>query len=204
MTDGAQALRAAILEQGRVEGSLLKVDGFLNHRVEPGLMRAIGIDLASRFAPAAPDLLLTAEASGIPPALACAFALDVPIVYAKKFLGVGDRRAFFREVVSPTRGAEYRVEVSRRVLEAGRRVLIIDDFLSGGRTAEALGEITEEAASEVVGFGFVIEKTFARGRERLEAHGWRIEALARVASLRGGRIELESRTDVPGERAPPG
>jgi xanthine phosphoribosyltransferase len=167
-------------------------------------MRIIGFDLAGRFRAATPDLLLTAEASGIPPGLACAFELNVPIVYAKKFLGPGDRRAFYREVVSPTRGTEYRVEVSRRVLEAGRRVLIIDDFLSGGRTAEALGQITEEAASEVVGFGFVIEKTFAGGRERLETHDWRVEALARVASLQEGRIEFESADGIGGQSEPPG
>jgi xanthine phosphoribosyltransferase len=198
------ALHAAIMERGRIEGTLLRVDDFLNHRVDPVLMRQIGEDLADRFRAHGPDLLLTAEASGIPPATACAFALDVPMVYAKKFLGPGDRRAFFREVVSPTRGTEYRVEVSRRVLEAGRRVLIIDDFLSGGRTAEALGEITEEAASEVVGFGFVIEKAFAGGRARLEAHAWHVAAIARVLSLQGGRIDLEPIAEKGGETAPPG
>jgi xanthine phosphoribosyltransferase len=192
VTSGTAALHRAILERGRVEGALLKVDDFLNHRVDPGLMRAIGDDLAARFGPASPDLVLTAEASGIPPGLACAFALEIPVVYAKKFLGVGDRNAFFRDVASPTKGTEYRVEVSRRVLGAGLRVLIVDDFLSGGRTAEALGEITEEAASEVAGLGFVIEKTFAGGRRRLEGHGWRIEALAEVTSLEGGRVELRA------------
>lgn len=198
MSPGAEALRRAIVERGRIEGTLLKVDDFLNHRVEPNLMRSIGEDLANRFRDRGPDLVLTAEASGIPPGLACAFALDVPVVYAKKFLGIGDRNAFWREVASPTKGTEYRVEVSRRVLGAGLRVLIVDDFLSGGRTAEALGQITEEAASEVVGLAFVIEKSFAGGRRRLEEHGWRVEALARVASLDGGRIQLEDRGEPTG------
>jgi len=190
MSSGVARLRAAILEQGRVEGGLLKVDDFLNHRVDPNLIGAIGTDIADRFRPESPDLVLTAEASGIPPALTCALDLEIPMVYAKKYLGPGDRRAFFREVMSPTRGTEYRVEVSRRALGAGLRVLVVDDFLAGGRTAEALGTITEEAACTVLGLAFVIEKTFQEGRSRLEHHGWRVESLVRVASLAGGRAVL--------------
>jgi xanthine phosphoribosyltransferase len=96
-----------------------------------------------------------------------------------------------REVFSPTRQVEYRVEVARRALHAGERLIVVDDFLAGGRTAEALGEIAEEAGCTVAGFGFVIEKTFQQGRSRLVARGWRVEALARVASLAGGRVLLE-------------
>ena len=183
-------MAAAIREYGRVESGLLKVDDFLNHRVDPELISVIGADLADRFRPLAPDLVLTAEASGIPPGLACALALEVPMVYAKKYLGPGDRRAFCREVMSPTKGTEYRVEVARRALGAGLRVLIVDDFLAGGRTAEALGEITEEAACTVLGLAFVIEKTFQEGRSRLERHGWSVDSLAKVASLSGGKVVL--------------
>lgn len=185
---GADPLRAAIMRWGRVEGTLLKVDDFLNHRVDPDLITAVGDSLADRFTTALPDLVLTAEASGIAPALACALRLQLPMVFAKKYLGPGGRDVHFREVYSPTRGMEYRVEVFRRALFPGLRVLIIDDFLAGGRTAEALGEIAEEAACSVIGLGFAIEKTFQEGRRRLTAHGWRVEALARVASLEGGRI----------------
>jgi len=185
---GTSLLRRAIVERGRVEGTLLKVDDFLNHRVDPDLIVAVGDSLAERFATATPDLVLTAEASGIAPALTCAQRLRLPMVFAKKYLGPGGRDVYFREVFSPTRGMEYRVEVFRRALSPGLRVLIVDDFLAGGRTAEALGEIAEEAACPVVGLGFAIEKTFQEGRRRLDTHGWRVEALARVASLDGGRI----------------
>lgn len=190
MSRGADLLRDKILAEGRVDGPLLLVDGFLNHRVEPELLGAVGAELAERFGPLAPDLVMTAEASGIPPGMACATNLRVPLIYAKKYLGPGDRHAFAREVHSATRGIEYRVEVSRRVLTAGHRVLIVDDFLAGGRTAEALGEITEEAAGTVVGFGFVVEKSFQEGRSRLESHGWAIESLVRIASLDGGVIRF--------------
>ena len=185
---GAEQLRAAIVRWGRVEGTLLKVDDFLNHRVDPELITVVGGALADRFTAAEPDLVLTAEASGIAPALACALRLGLPMVFAKKYLGPGGRDVVAREVFSPTRGMEYRVEVGRRALAHGERILVVDDFLAGGRTAEALGEIAEEAGGRVLGFGFAIEKTFQEGRQRLTAHGWRVDALARVASLDGGRI----------------
>lgn len=187
---GVARLSRAVAERGRIEGLLVKVDDFLNHRVEPDLLGAIGVDLAARFA--TPDIVLTAEASGIAPALQTATAAGVAMVYAKKYPRAhSDRPAFVRQVGSPTKGTEYRVEVAHRVLPAGLRVLIIDDFLSGGRTAEALGEIVEEAGCVVTGLGFVIEKSFVPGRARLEAHGWRVESLLRIVSL-DGRIEFET------------
>jgi adenine/guanine phosphoribosyltransferase-like PRPP-binding protein len=112
------------------------------------------------------------------------------MVYAKKFLGTGDRYSFHREVVSPTKGIEYSVEVARRVLEPGLRIAIVDDFLSGGRTAEALGEIAEEAGGDVVGFGFALEKAFLDGRQRLEAHGWAVASLVAVERIEAGTIHL--------------
>jgi xanthine phosphoribosyltransferase len=182
VTTGAQRLRTAILEHGRVEGGLIMVDDFLNHRVDPALITAIGSDLACRFSKARPNLVLTAEASGIPPALACALQLSVPMVFAKKYPGPGTRLTYSRTVLSPTRGITYRVEVARRALPPGLRVLVVDDFLSNGHTAEALGEITEEASCEVAGFGFAVEKSFREGRARLLQHGWQVEALVQVLS----------------------
>jgi xanthine phosphoribosyltransferase len=180
------------MERGRVEGSLLRVDDFLNHRVDPHLIAAVGDDLARRFSSLGPEVVLTAEASGIAPALACSLSLGVPMVFAKKYLGGGGGDVFFREVYSPTRAMEYRVEVARRALHAGERILVVDDFLAGGRTAEALGEISEEAEAVVIGLGFAIEKTFQAGRSRLDTHGWKVESLARVISLEGGRPTLET------------
>ncbi|NNC93480.1 MAG: xanthine phosphoribosyltransferase [Acidimicrobiia bacterium] len=184
-------LREAIETRARVEGSLLKVDDFLNHRVDIDLFPEIGREIAERFADAQPDLILTAEASGIPPGMVAAEAMGIPMVYAKKYVGVGERYTFAREVSSPTKGTEYRVEVARRVLPPGLRVAIVDDFLAGGRTAEALGEIVEEAGGEVLGFVFVVEKTFTDGRQRLEAHGWSVDALVGIASLENGVAVLE-------------
>jgi xanthine phosphoribosyltransferase len=183
-------LRTAIASMATVEGPILKVDRFLNHRVEPSLITNVGHQIAALLGPLAPDLLLTAEASGIPPALAAGIEINVPIVYAKKYLGPGGRYTFSREVNSPTKGTEYRVEVARHVLPPGLQVAIVDDFLAGGRTAEALGEIAEEAGCTVLGAAFVIEKTYTGGRARLETHGWPVWSLVRVESLENGEVRL--------------
>jgi xanthine phosphoribosyltransferase len=181
-------LQSVIAERARIEGQLVMVDEFLNHRVDPDVMRGVGKALADMIAPWNVDVILTAEASGIPPALACGLEANLPIVYAKKYVGPGHRYTFAREVASPTKGTEYRVEVSRRVLQPGARLAIIDDFLAGGRTAEALGEIAVEAGCQPMGFAFAIEKSFTPGRSRLESHGWSVHSLVKVASIENGAV----------------
>lgn len=181
-------LQSVVAERARVEGELVMVDEFLNHRVDPEVMRDVGSALADLIKPWSVDLILTAEASGIPPALACALHTNLPVVYAKKYIGPGNRYTYGRDVASPTKGTEYRVEVSRRVLEPGMRIAVVDDFLAGGRTAEALGEIAQEAACQPIGFAFAIEKSFTPGRARLEGHGWEVKSLVKVASIESGKV----------------
>lgn len=179
-----------VASRARVEGDLIKVDDFLNHQVDPIVMKQTGSQIADLLADRSVDLILTAEASGIPPALATSFLTDIPCLYAKKYVGPGNRYTFGREVVSPTKGVEYRVEVARHLLSPGLRIAIVDDFLAGGRTAEALGEIVEEANCKVVTFIFVIEKTYTEGRARLEAHNWTVESLVKIANINNGTITL--------------
>lgn len=152
------------------------------------MIASVGESLAAVFAPLEPNLILTAEASGIPPAMACAQTLMIPMVYAKKYLGTGDRYSFAREVTSPTKGVEYRVEVARRVLSPGLRVIVIDDFLARGRTAEALGEIVTEAGCELLGFGFALEKQWQGGRDRLERHGWKVHSVLELVGFEGSSV----------------
>ncbi|MGA9595892.1 MAG: phosphoribosyltransferase family protein [Acidimicrobiia bacterium] len=184
-------LRTAVTERARVEGNLVLVDEFLNHRVDPEVIASVGTALAEVFTALEPNLILTAEASGIPPAMACSQEMGVPMVYAKKYLGTGDRYSYGREVTSPTKGVEYRVEVARRVLPPGLRVVVVDDFLARGRTAEALGEIVAEAGCEVLGFGFAIEKQWQGGRERLERHGWKVHSVVELVSLEGSSVIIK-------------
>ncbi|MEN9935290.1 MAG: xanthine phosphoribosyltransferase [Chloroflexota bacterium] len=177
-----------IREEALVESNrILKIDHFLNHRIEPAFMAEMGRAIAERLAPAAPDLLLTAEASGIAPALATALALGIPLVYAKKYASSVEIPSYSRLVPSPTKGNSYCLVVAARYLVAGARVAIVDDFLANGKTALALAEIVREAGSAPVAAAFVVEKLFQQGRRRLEEAGVPVVALARVARLEGAR-----------------
>ena len=180
-----------ILEEATVvDGRILKIDHFLNHRIEPAFMTAMGGALAERLRRFEPNLLLTAEASGIAPALAVALALDVPLVYAKKYAPVVETPALSRIVPSPTKGGEAKLAVSGRYLTAGMRVAIVDDFLANGKTALALAEIVADARATTVVAGFLVEKLFQHGRDGLAARGIPIATLAQVERLEGDRVVM--------------
>src|SRR4051795_10692200 len=117
-----------ILAEATVENDrILKIDHFLNHRIEPAFMAAMGAAVADRIRAFAPDLLLTAEASGIAPALAAALALDIPMAYAKKYSPTVEPPALSRVIPSPTKGGETRLVVASRYLQPGARIALIDD-----------------------------------------------------------------------------
>lgn len=180
-----------IVEEATVENDrILKIDHFLNHRIEPEFMAAMGAALADRIRPFAPDLLLTAEASGIAPALATAFALGIPLVYAKKYSPVVEPPALSRVVPSPTKGGETRLVVASRYIHPGMRVALVDDFLANGRTAVALAEIVGDALAHTVVAGFLVEKLFQNGRAGLEAMGIPVATLAQVQKLEQGRVVM--------------
>jgi xanthine phosphoribosyltransferase len=185
------ALVDRITHEGSViDGRLLKIDHFLNHRVDTAFMQQLGTELAARLAVFAPDLILTAESSGIPPAMAAAAALNLPFVYARKYSQPPAAPVYTRLVPSPTRGGAAQLTIAARALPAGARVVIIDDFLSHGRTAAALAEMTAEAQAVPVGAGFVVEKCFEQGRTVLAARGIPIAVLAQVLDLSSGRPRL--------------
>ena len=180
-----------ILQEGTVvDGRILKIDHFLNHRIEPAFMAAMGAALADRLRPFEPNLLLTAEASGIAPALAVALALDIPLVYAKKYAPVVETPALSRIVPSPTKGGEAKLVVSGRYLTAGMRVAIVDDFLANGKTALALAEIVADAGATTVVASFLVEKLFQNGRAGLVALGIPIATLAQVERLAGDQVVM--------------
>lgn len=185
-----EKLKERILREGRNLGhGILKVDGFINHQVDPQLMLEAGQHLAERFRPARPTKVLTAEISGIAPALTTALALGIPVVYARKNKPITMPDAVFLTTApSHTKGREVELIVSPEYLGPGERVLIIDDFLATGQTIAALVRLAIAAGATVVGIGAVIEKTFEGGRELLSSLGVPIESLAMISDMSGGRI----------------
>jgi len=185
-----ESLKARILAEGRNMGrGILKVDSFVNHQVDAELMYEAGQELANRFAGDSVTKVLTAEISGIAPALMTALALQVPIVYARKTKPITmPEKIFVRTAPSHTKGHEVSLMVSPEFLRKGDRVLIVDDFLATGKTINALVQIVRDSGAELVGIGAVIEKTFEGGRAVLEHHGVPVHALVTITSMDNGKI----------------
>ena len=179
-----------IESEGSVDGQILRIDHFLNHRIEPGFIFELAHELARRLSFFQPNIILTAEASGIAPALIVAQTLNVPMVYAKQYSTQVEAPALSREIHSPTKGDNTRLVISRRYIKPGQRVVIVDDFLANGRTAAALIEMSREAGADVLGAGFVVEKRFKHGREYIESLHVPVSTLAQVEHLENGHARL--------------
>jgi xanthine phosphoribosyltransferase len=185
-----------IRREGRVlPGGFLKVDGFLNHRLDPALTMAMGRSFHRRFETLGVegvDTIVTAETSGIGPALATGVAYDAAVVYARKQRPATMPGAVLEaQAPSRTKGGTTPLIVSPEVLGAGDRVLLIDDFLASGSTIAALAGLIRRAGARLLGVGVVIEKTFQGGRARLAETGVPVVALAAVDALdeASGRVD---------------
>jgi xanthine phosphoribosyltransferase len=188
-----EPLRKRIEEEGKcLGGGILKVDPFINHQVDPELMDACGKAFAELFASTRPTKILTAEISGIAPALMAARYLGVPVVYARKHKPITMPDTVYLTVApSHTKGHMVELIVSPEYLGAGERVLIIDDFLASGATIAGLVRLTQTAGAQIVGIGALIEKTFEKGREVLSYLNVPIKSLVGIASLEGGKIVFD-------------
>lgn len=190
-----QALKDKILAEGQNLGSgILKIDSILNHQIYPDLMVEMGQEMARRFAGIQVDRILTAEISGIAPALMTGIVMNVPVVYARKKKPITMAGPVFLETApSHTKGGEVPLLVSAEFLHAGEKVLIIDDFLATGKTLLALARMVASAKAELVGVGTVVEKAFEGGRNLMHQAGYTnipIEALAVIISMDNGQIVL--------------
>lgn len=179
-----ERIREWISREADVLGpEFLRVDGILNHRIDPAFISLIGEQLASVFAEADADCVLTAEAAGNIVAYELARRLGIRALYAKKGKAATMIHPLVRMVTSPTKGTQTELAVCADYLAAGDRVIIVDDFLYHGVTSSALADMVLEAGGELAGFGFVIEKAFARGRDGLKRFGVPIFTLAAIASM---------------------
>ncbi len=187
-----KALRDRIAREGRnLGGGILKVDGFINHQVDPVLMDECGRELAVRFASVHATKVLTAEISGIAPAVTTALHLGVPVLYARKTRPITmPDQVLLTLAPSHTKGRTIELIVSPEYLSRDDRVLIIDDFLATGATILGLARLAQAAGAAVVGVGVVIEKAFEGGRQMLAPLGVPIEALAIVTDMSDGRVVL--------------
>lgn len=188
-----KALKERIIADGVAIGTeIVKVDSFLNHQIDVAFLDEIGQEFAERFKGCGVTKILTVEASGI--AIACMAAKymgNVPVLFAKKTSPSTMAEEFYgAEVKSFTKGTTSMVRVSKKYLNKGDKVLILDDFLAHGEAALGMAELVKQSGAELVGVGAVIEKQFQGGGGRLREKGCRVESLAVIESITDGEIKF--------------
>ncbi|MBD7945849.1 MULTISPECIES: xanthine phosphoribosyltransferase [Psychrobacillus] len=185
-------LKDKIVEEGKVlSKDVLKVDAFLNHQIDPVIIKAIGEEIADRFAEAGITKILTIESSGIAPSMFAGLELGVSVVFARKSKSVTlSGNLLTSKVHSFTKNVTSDISVSKDFLQEGDVVLIIDDFLANGQAVLGLLEIIDQAGATTAGVGIVIEKGFQPGGKLIREKGIRVESLAIIKSLENGTVEF--------------
>lgn len=180
-----QLMEERILRDGKVKnGSILKVDSFLNQQMDIGLFEEMAGEFRRLYGDYGVNKILTIEASGIGIACITAQAFRCPVVFAKKNKSKNiSSEVYTAQVESFTHGKTYDIVVSKEYLHPSDRVLIIDDFLANGAALTGLISLVREAGSFLVGAGIAIEKAFQPGGELIRSQGIRVESLARIASM---------------------
>ncbi len=179
-----ELLKERIRTEGKIlPGNIVKVDGFLNHRVDTGLMRDIAKEFKKRFAGQEITMILTAEASGIALATICAEEFGVPMVFAKKAKSDNIEGGLYAsDIFSYTYKKKVTLLVSKDWIGADDKVLIVDDFMANGEAMRGLCDIVKEAGAELVGIGIAVEKGFQHGGDRIREAGLNIQSLAIIDS----------------------
>lgn len=190
------SLQERILSDGEILGDdILKVDSFLNHQIDIQLLKDMGKDFYNIFSDYNINKILTVESSGIAIACYAAEHFGVPVVFAKKsgHRNIGND-VYTAEVFSFTKGETYEICVSKKYINAGDRILFVDDFLANGQAALGIAKIIKNAGAELVACGFAIEKGFQPGGQRLSQAGIKHESLAIVDSIGNGTIKFREGT----------
>ncbi|QHW34272.1 xanthine phosphoribosyltransferase [Paenibacillus rhizovicinus] len=188
-----ELLKERILREASIiNQDVLKLDALLNHQVDPQLTLEMGKEFARLYAETPITKVITVESSGIPVAFTAAMALNVPLVFArrKKTL-IADPDSYSERVPSFTKGIVTDIMVSRQFLSPDDTVLFIDDIIANGDAARGLIKIIERSGAKLAGLGIVVEKSFQAGARTIREQGIRVESLAKIASLEGGKIRFE-------------
>lgn len=188
-----EILKKKILDCAEVlPGNVLKVDSFLNHKIDVELVSKLGAEWYERFKDEGITKILTIESAGIGIACLTAQYFNVPVVYAKKSRGISVGNDYLTtKVVSYTHGQVYDVIISKNAISKDDKILIIDDFLANGSAIKVLIHIAEMGGAKIVGAGVAIEKSYLGGGKDLRAMGYRIESLVKIKSISNKTIIFE-------------
>ena len=187
-----ELLKQRIIKDGKCfPGGILKVDSFINHQIDPDLMKEIAEEFRSRFCDKNITKIMTIEASGIAPAVLLGYIMHLPVVFVKKKLPKTMENAVSTTVHSFTKDQDYTVTISKDFLNENDRILFIDDFLANGNAALGIIDLVEQTGAKIEGMGFIIEKSFQKGSERLRERNIPVESLAIIESLENCNIKFK-------------
>lgn len=186
-------LEERIRKDGRILGEdVLKVDSFLNHQVDPGLMKRMGEEFYREFKDQNVTKILTVESSGIAPAVMTGLCFDIPVVFARKHKSLTLKDDLYTaDVYSFTKQTSNTISISKNFLDSSDNVLIIDDFLANGQAVKGLADIVKAAGATIAGAGIVIEKSFQKGRSLVDEKGIKVLSLARIKEFKDGQVYFE-------------
>ena len=131
-------------------------------------------ELVRRYADMEIDKVMGIEARG--------FIIGAPLAYAlgKGFVPIRKQGKLPAETIGHDYELEYgtdRIEVHTDAITSGERVLLVDDLIATGGTAEAATRLIEKMGGKIVECCFVIDLPDVGGRKRLEKHGYSVFAL---------------------------
>lgn len=180
-----ELLKNRIKKDGKTRGdSIVKVDSFLNHQLDPNLLNEIGKEFYERFKDEGISKVVTIEASGIAIASLTALHFNVPAVFAKKVESKNlDAETYEADVYSFTKGRDYKIRISKKYIGKDDKILIVDDFMAMGKASLGLMDIVSQAGAELKGIGIVIEKGFQEGGQVIRKKGVKVESLAIIDSI---------------------
>jgi len=193
-----ELLREMVITDGKVyDNNVLKVDSFLNHQIDAGLMMKMAESFYEYFKKEKITKILTIEASGIAPAIMVANLFNVPMVFAKKSKPstLKNNDVYTAEVHSYTKNITNTIVVSEKFINKEDKVLIVDDFLANGQATLGLMEIVAQAGAETVGVGILVEKSFQDGRKQLDERNVNVCSLCRIASLENNEVKFNIADD---------
>ncbi|WP_077213741.1 xanthine phosphoribosyltransferase [Bacillus dakarensis] len=185
-----ELLKEKIIKEGTaLSESVLKVDSFLNHQIDPVLMQEVGREFARKFSNKNITKILTIESSGIAPSVMAGLELGVPVIFARKRKSLTlTTDLLTSSVYSFTKQESNEISISNKYINEQDTVLIIDDFLAKGEAALGLIDLVKQANAQIAGIGIVIEKAFQEGGQKLRTQGYHVESLARIEALEEGKI----------------
>lgn len=188
-----ELLKQRIRAEGRVlPGNIIKIDGFLNHKVDTRLMREIAKEFAQHFDTEGLTAILTVEASGIPLGTICADEMGVPLVFAKKAKSDNIEGGLYQsDIYSYTYKKKVTLLMSSQWLGPNDKVLIVDDFLANGEALRGLGDIVTQSGAELIGIGVAVEKGFQGGGQKLRDAGHNLHSLAVISRADETGIHFE-------------